>query len=273
MCNIISFIWGASKLLGAGYTLPDEDATGKVTASVSPSLSSDHVRHECSDPSDPIAIAVPSEPCPIPPLGFLRRAKSADVDRIAEIYCAGIDNNDTLRWYVPYHRSNPTDILVNARRLFAEELRAQGSVVLVIEDKYDPGELTVTGPRISRIDGLANPSAGDTVAVGFAVWSMRSTHSRYGQFAVESPCTHVAHSLSPGRLPPRSCRPTGRTSISATRETLYELCFHTRPASRTPSISRTWSRKEVGGVGNEDGGDGQGRAVSPRNGSRCQTIC
>lgn len=69
--------------------------------------------------------------------------------------------------------------------------------MLVVEDKYNPGELKEeAGLRVPRNDNVANPSADDTAVVGFAVRSMRPTHSRYGQFALESPCTYAARPLA-----------------------------------------------------------------------------
>ena len=77
---------------------------------------------------------------PFPQHVKLRAAKPSDVSRMSIVVTAAFFYSPIFQWSRPHHKQHPEDTLLAYKTLIQKQMQAQESVVLVVEDSYQPNE-------------------------------------------------------------------------------------------------------------------------------------
>jgi hypothetical protein len=116
------------------------------------------------------------------PSGKLRLATITDVPRLASIATASLFYSPAFAWERKYHHQYPEDTIKSYLKLVADFIRDPESILLVVEDSYQPEENTKTGATIPPNVNGQNPKPGESVIVGFVAWKLPLGSKYVGQF-------------------------------------------------------------------------------------------
>ena len=119
---------------------------------------------------------------PAPAFSNVRLATSSDVPRLGIVATAGFYYSPQFAWERAHHADYPHDTFLSYEKVFAEAIQRPKSIVIVVEDSYDPDESSKTNATIEPNDDYVTPSRGDRVVVGIASWTLQPHSGREGQF-------------------------------------------------------------------------------------------
>ncbi|KAI9150894.1 Taurine hydroxylase-like protein SAT17 [Paramyrothecium foliicola] len=105
------------------------------------------------------------------PLSYphVRQAKPSDIMRIGIICCAGFRYSPIFRWERPHHEEYPEDTLLSYRKIFADAIGNENSIVYVALDKYNPNENDYTTAKFPSQNDW-NPPEKDTLIPVAIAW-------------------------------------------------------------------------------------------------------
>jgi hypothetical protein len=116
------------------------------------------------------------------PSGNLRLATITDVHRLSRIATASLFYSPAFAWERKYHHQYPEDTIKSYMKLVADFIQDPESILLVVEDSYQPDENIKTGATIPPNVNGQNPQPGESVIVGFVAWKLPPGSKYVGHF-------------------------------------------------------------------------------------------